>query len=277
MDQAPPAAILSPPTTALLSDVVAQAVVSVDNSHDTTHPSASIDNDDTGDTIPMRSKRVRANSSAAALSNKKARGANVREPMARKAAAISAPSAGRKGRRSVVTPVAATSSSTPLLPTAAPANAPPWLTNTVSMMSSGNLGLRWTALLQAWVAFEEQHHYTGTTKLGTTSRPAAVGCWIQCARSAAYRPQITDFRSYEAMHLKWWLSLQPDWRLGEDEDVLNAVDGDWGELKKPGINGLVSILASLFFWGSGMAAAGKKAKHWDSAVEDMITMFSHLV
>lgn len=167
------------------------------------------------------------------------------------------------------------------------------------MIDNDSLGEGWTNLVQAWTRFEDTStHVRGS--LSAKGRPAAVADWIQRARNPGYRPIIKDSRAFGDKHVTWWASLQPQWRVLHNDDLerndkindddgepvedgefveaadlisngagLNCDgDGDFEELRKPGVNGLLSVLASLYFWGMAVKDSGKKSKKWVQSVED---------
>lgn len=163
------------------------------------------------------------------------------------------------------------------------------------MFETDSLGAPWSNLVQAWIRFEESPGH-GHGSLSAKGRPSAVGEWIQRARKPSYRPVIKDSKAYGDKHVAWWASLQPEWRVLGDDDLNNddtiggGVDddnhgirgdgnrgpagllreegGDFEALRKPGANGLLSVLASLYFWGTSVKNSGKKSKRWDQSVED---------
>lgn len=156
----------------------------------------------------------------------------------------------------------------------------PWFVKAISMLDDAALGERWALLVVAWIAFEEKHECRPNGTLSARGRPTAVADWIQRARSITWRPIIKDSRAYGKEHLAWWESLQPEWRLldgvGDETDFAQLEDGDLQALEKPGVNGLLSVVASLFFWGTAVKAAGKKSKRWDEAVDDLLYVFTRL-
>lgn len=55
-----------------------------------------------------------------------------------------------------------------------------------------------------------------------------------------------------------------------------CVDSNWDALQKPGLNGVVSLLAALFYWGM---VAQKNTKHcevWVAHVEECIVILRQL-
>ena len=145
--------------------------------------------------------------------------------------------------------------STPaLLPAANPATnstaKPDWFTVSLSMMGEKGLGVTWSKLVEAWAAFEENASYREVKKLPAANRPEAVKAWIQRARSPSWRPSVPDIKSYEAEYMLWWATLQPAWRRSNTRNIIfSKVDGDWESLQRPGLNGLLSVMAGLLFWG----------------------------
>lgn len=144
------------------------------------------------------------------------------------------------------------------------------------MLNDDTLGTGWASLVVAWIAFEVKRECKPSGLLPCDGRPTAVGEWISRGRSPTWRPKIADSKRYGDAHEAWWTSLQPDWRV-LDDGVLGAVDaGDWECLMMSGSNGLLSVVASLFFWVTAVKAAGKKSQRWDNLVADTTSVLQHL-
>jgi hypothetical protein len=158
------------------------------------------------------------------------------------------------------------------------AGEPKWFASTLEMVQKDveGLGPRWMELVAVWAAFEKQHGYAGPSKLASTNRPGAVAAWIQRARSPQFRPIIKDLVAYEAGYIAWWAALQPDWRVVHDHVVQDKVEGDWAVLRKPGANGIVSIMVALFYWGLQAQKDKDHQKQWSLAVDDCYAAFSKL-
>ncbi len=101
---------------------------------------------------------------------------------------------------------------------------------------------------------------------------------------------INPVKDFQTKYWAWWLLIQPDFCLYDDEDDLllqdenghvdSAIDGDWEVMRKSGVNGWVSIVVGLCFWywlvskmgtdGYQEKAAAKWAQEdWLSAVKDV--------
>jgi hypothetical protein len=116
------------------------------------------------------------------------------------------------------------------------------------------LGIHFHALVNAWTRIEAASRFEhAPTNLLHRLRPAQVGRWITGQRGR--RPAdtaISDPIQYAKEWETWWATLQPHWRVqGSDGKwvVGGAYGTDWGVLFQWGVNGVLSILAALYFWG----------------------------
>ena len=157
-------------------------------------------------------------------------------------------------------------------------NAPHWATSPLKLLQSVALGSEWDMLLTNWVAFEHGSADRSTARLGAQSRPQAVTDWIRRARLNTYSPQINSVAVFAKEFNTWWASLQPTWRTERGRGVLRRDGEDWECLRCSGINGLLSVLAALFFWGCAVQkskAATKSA--WLRAVDDVSYSMTQLL
>lgn len=151
-----------------------------------------------------------------------------------------------------------------------------WFAKAMEMLNNDSLGKEWAELVAAWTAFEVKFEHTANGLLPCSGRPTAVGDWIARGRSPKWRPKIADSKLYGDAHDSWWVSLQPEWRV-DDVGALGPVDGgSWEDFTTSGANGLLSVVASLFFWGTAVKAAGKKSKRWSELVVDTTNVLHHL-
>jgi len=140
------------------------------------------------------------------------------------------------------------------------------------------LGNRWAELLRLWTAFEEKWAFTERTKLSPESRPSCILEWIRRGRSTTWRPVITSIPAFEKSFEAWWSNLQPDWRKNDNGSIVFAtVDGDWEELRRPGLNGIHSVVAALFYWGCKVQTNTAKRSRWASSVEDCILVLGKVM
>lgn len=158
-----------------------------------------------------------------------------------------------------------------------PQDCPAWLANAIKLVAAFDFGAKWQSLVASWVKFEEASNYK-SSRLGTKSRPQTIAKWIQLARKPDYRPDIENLAAYEADFKAWWISLQPPWRCRDGVDWPLKGSGDWDILRQSGQNGLLSVVAALFFWGWAARTATNDAEGaWSLAVDDVLYALTQLL
>lgn len=146
---------------------------------------------------------------------------------------------------------------------------PAWFLNCQKMFVELNLGKEWEALVSSWAAFEQRSRYTEVRRLGSAGRPGVVGQWINRGRRpSSWRPDIPCLKIYEAEFNAWWKSLQPTWRVVHGSVKTTLTKGNWECLRLPGQNGIVSVVAALFYWGLDVQGKVGPRKAWLTAVQD---------
>ncbi|PPQ87183.1 hypothetical protein CVT26_014437 [Gymnopilus dilepis] len=158
----------------------------------------------------------------------------------------------------------------------APPTVPPkWFENALLMFQDDSLGSEWSSLLHTWMKFEIEEEFKENGKLGTQDRPIYIGEWIQRRRSTTWRP-VFNVAEVEIKFCKWWTSLQPPWRIAGGEIQRSLTEGNWSCLRKPGLNGLFSVLVALFYWGLAVREAPEDHARWVKAVVDVRVAISHI-
>jgi len=147
-------------------------------------------------------------------------------------------------------------------------------------MEAEALGSGWSSLVQAWLAFERKEHQQTPSILNSTHRPQVIRDWIQRARSVSYRLVIASTADFEKAYMSWWKELQPEWRVSSSGHIVySKVDGDWGGMRTAGRNGLLSVVAALFFWGVALKKT-KTVPHddkgWKVGTEDCLRVLNGL-
>jgi hypothetical protein len=145
---------------------------------------------------------------------------------------------------------------------------PKWFRSALSMFQADEtrLGLRWMELVAVWVDFEVKERYKERKKLSPCGRPSAVEEWIKRARSQTWRPVIVDLAVFERAFNLWWTEL-----------ALGGNAGGWVNLRKAGLNGLVSLLAALFFWGLRVRDSSVDRIRWSAAVDDSLAAIREII
>ncbi|KAJ7836428.1 hypothetical protein B0H13DRAFT_1913068 [Mycena leptocephala] len=118
-----------------------------------------------------------------------------------------------------------------------------WFSHTLSEVMKVNLGVHFNTLLEAWMRME-------------------AACKFENAKPALpkkNRPEQLD-------------GLQPEWQKKDTDEscvVGGAYSNEWDTLTYWGENGLLSVVASLYFWGCAVQDAGNGEEHWERAVNDV--------
>ena len=101
-------------------------------------------------------------------------------------------------------------------------------------------------------------------------RPAEISVWIQYARN---RPiSVDNAASYVRKWWLWWSGINPSWRTRVDGRPQRGGSGDWSSLLKSGINGFLTVLASLVALRDAADEDG-----WRDAMEDVDWVLKELV
>ncbi|RDB25587.1 hypothetical protein Hypma_006940 [Hypsizygus marmoreus] len=198
-------------------------------------------------------------------------------PKRSKSSLTSASAAGQRrrnygGRRKRTAAVTATATSTTPASSAVSTNtdgaSSRWFLRAMEMLELLSLGAGWSELIATWAKFEAEANYEGLRKLPANRRSAAIGDWIQHARSPTWRPVITAPEFKKAFYT-WWTALQPAWRV-DDAGTLCRGEGDLTCVRVAGVNGILSALAALFFWGA-IVIEGSDSERlaWTQACDDV--------
>ncbi|KAK7020076.1 hypothetical protein R3P38DRAFT_2536029 [Favolaschia claudopus] len=163
-------------------------------------------------------------------------------------------------------------------PPACPPNAAKWFADAHAVLTSTDLGCHYHAVVAAWTRMEVASRFENSpTNLTSKLRPKQVGAWI--ARNRRGVEIVMQPAEYASQWQSWWDSLQPSWRIkdkGGSWAITASYGGggrEWGPLYRWGVNGALTIVASLYFWGLGVVSQPEFRSVWESAVQDVCWMF----
>jgi hypothetical protein len=176
-----------------------------------------------------------------------------------------------------------------MVPVQVPAEAPAWLRDSVADITKVDLGCHFAAVLAALIRLEKAVGYEvgenkklpGGKKL---LRPQIISDWIKGGRGQKTKkaPVIGDVDLHVAEWDAWWDGIQPDWRARNTHGRWRA-DGtyednwDWGALDCSGVNGLLSAVAALYFWGVAVRMGPEEKKtRWEQSVLDVVWVLEGL-
>ncbi|KAJ7712967.1 hypothetical protein DFH07DRAFT_691429, partial [Mycena maculata] len=92
-------------------------------------------------------------------------------------------------------------------------------------------------------------------------------------------PVVQDPKKYVRDWWGWWGGLQPEWRTKDSEGTW-VIRGDYGKewdvLSFWGINGTLSVVASVYFWGCSVQGDSAELEEWECAANDVAWIFEGL-
>jgi len=159
---------------------------------------------------------------------------------------------------------------------------PGWFSSALGMLQSPEipLGECWAVLVEVWVEFKKKEGFKEWGFLLAKEWPECVSEWIRHGRPPAWTPAITAVSKLEMAFRMWWVSLQPKWWVSAKGAIITTdleSGDDWDHLRKPGLNGLLSVLVGLFYWGRTPKRSAKQRAAWATSLEDCIFVLCHLV
>ncbi|KAJ7060050.1 hypothetical protein C8F01DRAFT_1254165 [Mycena amicta] len=157
---------------------------------------------------------------------------------------------------------------------ACPDDAAEWVRSVYPEFTGENLGPRFNAVVQAF--FEMQRAFgwiNGSGTLPTEHRPKQIAAWVKNCRVAkpAYC-SIPNKAIYSKQWWAWWTGMQPAWRGRTDDRKPGKGDADgqaWEGLYVSGVNGMVNVVVSLYWWGCKEKLGLGASAEWIEAAEDV--------
>ncbi|CAK5267984.1 unnamed protein product [Mycena citricolor] len=173
---------------------------------------------------------------------------------------------------------------------ACPPKAAQWFAAGHENLTAVDLGPHYDAVIAAWIRIERASRWeSSSTNLPNARRPKEISTWIAGRRRKV--PVITDVSRYVECWNAWWDSLQPQWRkrsgdakrwerttgygpTGRGWTPSGEYGGDqavWGNLFQWGPNGVMTAVASIYFWGMQVqkSGAGEGMEAWEEATVDV--------
>ncbi|KAJ7050766.1 hypothetical protein C8F01DRAFT_1000131 [Mycena amicta] len=146
-------------------------------------------------------------------------------------------------------------------------------------LTGTTLGERYRGLLERWISLESAYRWqAGDVYFPAGRRVRQVTHWVQNYRLGG--PGITSIPNTDVFGKQWWvwwIKAQPDWRIVDGDPIRADAEGrPWGSMVCPGKNGILSVVASLYWWGSALKRLGKVSQSWLNAVEDVAWVMEQL-
>ncbi|KAJ6450441.1 hypothetical protein C8R47DRAFT_937340, partial [Mycena vitilis] len=178
-----------------------------------------------------------------------------------------------------------------------PTDAAAWFSAIYREISVQALGDSYNAVLSLLIELERGYGWKLGAPRGLTAanRPGQVSTWVGLGRGArggwisnGVGPQIDSLAVYDAAWWKWWGGMQPTWRKKDAGKPgrftreayptgAQANKAAWASLRHLGQNGVVTLAATLYWWGKAVKAGGAEDREsWAEAVTDVKWMLRGL-
>ncbi|KAJ7605235.1 hypothetical protein DFH06DRAFT_1020351, partial [Mycena polygramma] len=176
-------------------------------------------------------------------------------------------------------PVSPPARASPTPPPTPPSEADwkPWFKHGFEEVSREELGGLYHEVLEALIDLERSYGFVfGTEKVKGVGRPSQVTEWIRDGRGRTQAVRaVPDVPKFSREWWTWWSSLQPEWRgswRGRATQPPPPENAVWEKLRVPGQNGVLSVVATLYWWGcaeKGLGMATRSAD-WEEAATDTL-------
>ncbi|KAJ7186916.1 hypothetical protein C8R46DRAFT_864987, partial [Mycena filopes] len=177
-----------------------------------------------------------------------------------------------------------------------PSEAAAWFANCYREVTATNLGGVFNGLLGVYIEVERGYKWEkgqGSSLGGTANRPKPLTQWVTAGRglrgggmAKGAGPSIGSIAVFDDVWWRWWGRLQGSWRKAEGSKPGRFERGaypesaeSWEGMRHPGQNGLLSVVATLYWWGKMVQTEGGKEdrESWTEAVADVKWVLKGLV
>ncbi|KAI0047217.1 hypothetical protein FA95DRAFT_1473861, partial [Auriscalpium vulgare] len=135
---------------------------------------------------------------------------------------------------------------------------PKWMSEALEHLRTANDQRSWCAVLENWIQLEATLGFPdggkgAQSRLPIEGRLDEVHAWQKRGKKATYSPDIKSLAEYGNTWLSWWISMQPEWRVGDGCWPLERAEGeetysDWEALCRGGRTGFFVVVMSLSWW-----------------------------
>ncbi|KAJ7702594.1 hypothetical protein B0H16DRAFT_1347527, partial [Mycena metata] len=175
---------------------------------------------------------------------------------------------------------------------------PAWFESTYAQISKVQVGGVFNSLLASYTELERCYGWKkggGNSSLGKKDdRPSQLSQWVGVGRGsrggkmATDGPEIPSLAIYGTKWWNWWGTLQPEWReaaVGKPGRFSRTsyppkTPENWVKLRLPGPNGMLGVVATLYWWGKKLKEGGgqrEDEEDWVEAVRDAKWMMNGLL
>lgn len=155
-----------------------------------------------------------------------------------------------------------------------------WFANAFQLVDV-DLGPHYAEFLGHWFQFERLHNWNRSGgRLAALGRPTLISKWIKEGR---YPPRCTEpligvdgLEQYLGELCAWWRLMRPKVAFNKED-----VGTEWVALDKYGINGWLSIVVGMKWWGESLKllagdALKASTQEWLLMLKDLIQIIQNL-
>ncbi len=89
-------------------------------------------------------------------------------------------------------------------------------------------------------------------------------------------PNVPDPTAFAEQWWNWWRACNPSWRVtGNSNTLLRECNGTLDGATATGVNGLLSVLATLWWWRAKTPDSNTAINDWDDAMDDVLWVLEH--
>lgn len=161
-------------------------------------------------------------------------------------------------------------------------DAPSWFTDSYAHFDEGRefLGSHWTKLVDHFVLLEAADEYASHSSLPRDGRPEMASKWVNDGRLSRTKTKkmptlaLADLPAFKRSFQTWYDGMQPSWRSKVEDRWVRAKVGrkklDWELLDVRGVNGMLTVIATLYWWGMAVRNHSQdEYDEWEAAVDDV--------
>ncbi|KAF7982375.1 hypothetical protein HWV62_29124 [Athelia sp. TMB] len=164
-----------------------------------------------------------------------------------------------------------------------------WMGKPLLQITAHHLGEEYLLILELLCQLETAYgfktstvSFQGAGGKKAPPKPKELADWVKDGRGRRLKPEVYDATVMEKSWWSYWLAIQPEWR-GSARPLATTPPSDlppepehWGPLVAPGPNGMLGIVACLYWWGCTVKGVMvDKIKNsgtvpaWEAAVADV--------
>lgn len=166
------------------------------------------------------------------------------------------------------------------------ADVPDWLRKPLAEIAKISLGAKYNTLLGLLCQLERAYQFHNKTRgYPKNRRPQLLNDWVTDGRGRSSTPVVSNVAVFAERWWVWWSTLQPSWRGSGRPFTRLENQSEWGLLVAPGANGMLGVVACLYWWGKsvlkevdeGLVQVAGGVDDWQDAVAEVHWVLQALI